>query len=441
MKRLFDLEVFRRGKPAATLASINLVQAVIEFQPDGIIRQANSLFLKTMGYSADEIVGRHHRMFVDKNEFESTNYQTLWSGLAEGVVHQGLYRRRTKCGRDVWLQSSYSPILDRKGRVCRVVEYAIDVTSQRLASVDMDGRLEAIDRSQAIIEFALDGTILHANANFLNAMGYELPEVRGQHHSMFVEASEAHSDAYAQFWGQLREGHYDASLYRRIGKHGRVVWIQAAYNPILDASGCPEKIVKYATDITAQTRAAQSLQAEVTGLCATVQGNAIKAHQASGMAAEAKASAEGGGAIVAEVIDTMDSIYASTRAVHDIVEVIDSIAFQTNILSLNATIEAAHAGVAGRGFAVVADEVRQLARRSATAAREVHGLIAAAQHRVDRGIALVGRAGTTMTEILNSISGVNQVALDISDSAALQSSGIIRVNQAVNHLERLYAQR
>lgn len=441
MHPLLSFPTSRQREAASTLAAIDKVQAVIEFDPDGTIRRANSRFLETMGYSEREIVGQHHRMFVEDAEAASDHYQAFWEHLAAGKLDQGLYPRMAKGGRRVWLQSSYNPIVDRQGNTIRVVKYATDVTAQQIAAADMDGRLQAIDRSQAVIEFTLDGTILHANANFLGAMGYELDEVVGRHHSLFVDPDEARSDAYAQFWHRLREGKHAAALYRRIGKHGRVVWIQAAYNPILDALGQPDRVIKYATDITAQTLAAQMLQAEVIGLSSTVQGNAQKASQASGLAAEAQASAKNGGIVVDEVIDTMESIHASTRAINEIADVIDSIAFQTNMLSLNATIEAAHAGVAGRGFAVVAEEVRELAKRSASAARQVHGLIATAQERVDRGTALVGEAGSAMNEIMRSVSDVNDVAGHISDSATAQSAGIDRVHQAVEHLEKVYAQR
>jgi methyl-accepting chemotaxis protein len=425
-----------RGK----LAALDKVQAIIEFAPDGTVVHANALFLQTTGYRLQDIVGRHHRQFVDPVEAGSPAYAAFWDGLREGKADSGLYRRLHKNGGDVWLQSSYNPIVDALGRVSGVVKYATDVTERRIAEADMDGRLRAIDRAQATIAFALDGTILEANDNFLAAMGYTLDEITGRHHRMFVDPTEAASDSYAQFWAGLRDGRHDSGLYRRFGKGGRVVWIQATYNPILDAHGNPVRVIKYATDITAQTVAAQTLQREVVSLSGAVLDNALKAGRAEELADGARVAAQRGGGVVADVVRTMGAIQESTRSVEDILELIDTIAFQTNLLSLNAAIEAAHAGESGKGFAVVADEVRQLAMRSGTASKQIHALIGDARERVDEGAELVGTAGLVMEEILGAVSQVTDVTTAIGESAKLQSTGIDRVNAAVSELESVYGQ-
>ncbi|QWT21784.1 PAS domain-containing methyl-accepting chemotaxis protein [Bacillus sp. NP157] len=423
-----------RGK----LAALDKVQAVIEFSPDGRVVHANSLFLKTMGYDLAEVVGRHHRQFVDPAEAASTAYAEFWDNLRQGKADAGLYRRLHRNGSDVWLQSSYNPIIDSLGRVSGVVKYATDVSDRRLAEADMDGRLRAIDRAQATIEFALDGTILDANSNFLSAMGYSLDEIAGRHHRMFVDPSEAASDAYAGFWARLREGRHAAGLYRRFGRGGRIVWIQATYNPILDAQGRPVRVIKYATDITAQTLAAQTLQREVVSLSHAVLDNAKKADRAEALAGGARVAAQRGGGVVADVVRTMGAIQQSTRSVEDILELIDTLAFQTNLLSLNAAIEAARAGESGKGFAVVADEVRQLALRSGTASKQIHALIGDARDRVDEGAELVGTAGLVMQQILGAVDDVTEVTGSIGESVQLQASGIERVNAAVTQLEEVY---
>jgi methyl-accepting chemotaxis protein len=423
-----------RGK----LDAIDKVQAVIEFAPDGTIRHANPLFLELMGYRLKELVGTHHRRFVRTEDVASPDYAAFWASLRTGQPDTGLYRRLRKDGREVWLQSSYNPLFDRHGQVTGVVKYATDVTAQRAEAADMDGRLQAIDRAQATIEFDLDGVILDANENFLTAMGYTLDEVVGRHHRIFVEAGEAGTAAYASFWARLREGHHHAALYRRIGGDGRVVWIQATYNPIFDSRGVPMKIVKYATDITAQTVAAQTLQREVVALSGAVIDNAGKATRAEELAGGARHAAERGGLVMSDVIRTMGSIQDSTRSIEDILELIDTLAFQTNLLALNAAIEAAHAGESGRGFAVVADQVRQLALRSADASKQIHHLIQDARTQVDEGAALVGTAGQTMGDIVDAIGDVTQVATAISESASVQASGIQRVNSAVTQLESVY---
>ncbi|WP_285401516.1 methyl-accepting chemotaxis protein [Luteibacter sp. ME-Dv--P-043b] len=420
------------------LAALDKVQAVIEFTPDGHVRHANALFLETMGYRLDEIRGAHHRMFVAGDEADTDAYTAFWAALRTGRSDTGLYRRRRKDGSDVWLQSSYNPLFDRGGQVVSVIKYATDVTAQRIAAADMDGRLQAIDRAQATIEFDLDGTILDANENFLSAMGYARDEVVGRHHRMFVESDEASSPGYAAFWARLREGRHAAALYRRLGRDGRVVWIQATYNPILDFNGVPMKVIKYATDITAQTLAAQTLQREVVSLSGAVVDNASKAGNAEQLASGARQAAERGGEVMRDVVRTMGGIQEGTRSIEDILELIDALSFQTNLLSLNASIEAARAGESGRAFAVVADEVRQLAVRSASASKQIHQLIGDARGRVEEGASLVGTAGRTMDEIVASIANVTQVTSTISESAVAQSSGIQRVNQAVAQLEAVY---
>jgi methyl-accepting chemotaxis protein len=420
------------------LAALDKVQAVIEFTPDGHVRHANALFLETMGYRLDEIRGAHHRMFVAGDEADTDAYTAFWAALRTGRSDTGLYRRRRKDGSDVWLQSSYNPLFDRGGQVVSVIKYATDVTAQRIAAADMDGRLQAIDRAQATIEFDLDGTILDANENFLSAMGYARDEVVGRHHRMFVESDEASSPGYAAFWARLREGRHAAALYRRLGRDSRVVWIQATYNPILDFNGVPMKVIKYATDITAQTLAAQTLQREVVSLSGAVVDNASKAGNAEQLASGARQAAERGGEVMRDVVRTMGGIQEGTRSIEDILELIDALSFQTNLLSLNASIEAARAGESGKAFAVVADEVRQLAVRSASASRQIHQLIGDARGRVEEGASLVGTAGRTMDEIVASIANVTQVTSTISESAVAQSSGIQRVNQAVAQLEAVY---
>ena len=232
--------------------AIGKSQAVIEFELDGTILHANENFLSTMGYSSNEVVGQHHSMFADAGVAESAEYKQFWQKLGQGEFDAGEYKRIAKGGKEVWVQASYNPIMDAKGRPFKVVKYASDITQQKSENADSSGQLKAISKVQAVIEFDLDGTIRHANENFLKTLGYELDEIVGQHHSMFAPPGVAESNEYRQFWKKLGKGEYEAGEYQRIGKDGKEVWIQASYNPILDASNRPFKVVKYATDITAQ---------------------------------------------------------------------------------------------------------------------------------------------------------------------------------------------
>lgn len=245
------------------IEAIGKAQAVIEFTLDGHVIAANENFLEVMGYTFDEVKGQHHGMFVSHDDRQSREYRIFWEKLARGEYDAGQYKRIAKGGREVWLQASYNPICDAKGKVYKIVEYATDITEQKLANANFEGQIAAINRSQAVIEFGVDGRILVANENFLKATGYTLEEIRGQHHSMFVDAAHRQTPDYRAFWDRLGRGQYDAGQYRRIGKGGREVWLQASYNPILDASGKPAKVVKYATDITEQKLADLQLKTAV----------------------------------------------------------------------------------------------------------------------------------------------------------------------------------
>ena len=304
-----------------------------------------------------------------------------------------------------------------------MVKYATDITEQQRRNADAEGQLAAISKVQAIIEFDLDGNILHANRLFLQAMGYTLDEVVGRHHSMFVQPHERQSAEYAQFWRKLGSGQHDAGQYLRIGKHGRQVWIEASYNPILDADGRPFKVVKYARDITRRFTAAQTLGEAMQGLSESAE----HAGQANELARQACRVAEQGGRTVHEVMGTMESISASSRKINDIIGVMDGIAFQTNILALNAAVEAARAGEQGRGFAVVAGEVRALAQNSAAAAKEIKQLIHTSVEQVALGAEQVRQAGGTMQEIVDSSHQVTAIMGDVVQASMAQSARLREV--------------
>ena len=405
------------------LAALDQVQAVIEFDLQGHVLTANDNFLSTMGYELPQIIGQHHRIFVDEQTHETPEYAQFWQRLAAGVHDSGRYRRINRLGQDVWLQASYNPIFDSQGKPRKVIQYATDITEQQQHEDDARGQLEAIAKVQAIIEFDLNGNILTANNLFLQTMGYQLHEVLGKHHSMFVQPHERQSPAYQHFWQKLGMGHHDAGQYLRIGKGGRQVWIEASYNPILDAEGRPFKVVKFATNITRRVTAAQTLRVTVEGLTES----ANHARQANELAQAACSVAEAGGRTVQEVVSTMESISASSRKISDIIGMMDSIAFQTNLLALNAAVEAARAGDQGRGFAVVASEVRQLAQHSAEAAKEIKQLIQASVTQVTQGVTQVRQAGSTMAEIVNSSRQVTQIMSEVVQTSLTQSASLREV--------------
>lgn len=251
---------------AARIEAIEKTAATIEFNMDGTIVTANHLFLQTMGYELDDIQGQHHRMFVLPEYGNSAKYAEFWNKLRNGQAHSAEFHRIGKGGKDVWIQATYNPILDIEGRPFKVIKIASDVTEQKKVNSEYQGQIEAIDKSQAVISFNLDGTIINANDNFLGAVGYRLEEINGQHHRMFVAPEEANSAQYRQFWESLRAGHFQSGEYKRINKNGEEVWIQASYNPILDAAGRPVKVVKYATDITEQKQRSADYEGQISAI-------------------------------------------------------------------------------------------------------------------------------------------------------------------------------
>ncbi len=250
--RIADLE--------GQIAAINKAQAVIEFNLDGTIITANDNFLNTLGYRLDEIKGKHHSLFVDPTFAASHEYRQFWADLNAGKFQSAEYKRLGKGGKEVWIQASYNPIFDADGTPFKVVKFATDTTAAKLKNANYEGQLAAISKAQAVIEFNLDGTIITANDNFLNTLGYRLDEIKGKHHSLFVEPTFAAGNEYRQFWADLNAGQFQAAEFKRLGKGGKEVWIQASYNPILDMNGKPFKVVKFATDITA----AKKLEIETT---------------------------------------------------------------------------------------------------------------------------------------------------------------------------------
>lgn len=391
----------------AKLAALDRAQGVIEFDLGGHILAANTNFLAVVGYALPEIVGKHHGVFVDPAYRESAEYRAFWERLRGGAFEAAQFKRIAKDGREIWIEASYNPVLDAGGKPYKIIKFATDITRQKTEDADRAGQIAAIRKSQAVIEFTLDGVVLDANDNFLAALGYGIDEIRGAHHSKFVEPSYASGADYAAFWAGLKQGRYQAGQYRRIGKGGREVWIHASYNPIFDPSGRPYKIVKFATDVTEQVRLLSELRrmidqnfGEIDQAVERSSSESAAAGHAAGAATDSvqtvAAAAEQLAASVAEISASMarsrtatDEAFEQARSAEDftrrlsdaasamggIVGLIQNIAAQINLLALNATIESARAGEAGRGFAVVAQEVKSLAGQAARATEQIGGEI------------------------------------------------------------------
>jgi methyl-accepting chemotaxis protein len=244
----------------ATLEALGRSLAIIEFDPTGKILSANENFCKALGYQASEIIGQQHSLFVEPDIVRSAEYREFWSKLGRGEFDAREYKRIGKGGRNVWIQASYNPVIDAKGKVLKVVEVATDITAAKLRSAEFEAKINAISLAQAIIEFTPTGEIITANENFLSLLGYRLEEIKGQHHRMFVEPSYAASSEYQSFWRKLNGGEFIADAFRRIGKGGKEIFIQASYNPIFDLNGKVAKIVKFAIDMSDVVELGAALQ-------------------------------------------------------------------------------------------------------------------------------------------------------------------------------------
>ncbi len=416
---------------AGQITAINRSQAVIHFAPDGTILDANPHFLEAVGYRAEEIVGRHHRMFVTEAEAATAEYREFWARLARGEYHAGEFKRRAKDGAEIWIQATYNPILDATGRTLKIVKYASDITAAKQHAADTAGKIEAALRSQAVIEFDMDGTVLDANGHFLAAMGYTLDEVVGHNHRLFVSPDQAASRSYTEFWDTLRAGRYMSAVYQRIGKGGREVWIQATYTPVLDLNGRPCKVIKFATDVTHSMTVRATAIATAEKTLARVQAVSAateEMHQTSVSIATRMGESR---QAVDAIQDRMNAANAATarldqaaQAMNGVVEVITAIAEQINLLALNATIEAARAGAAGRGFAVVAAEVKNLAGQAGAATGRISAEIGAMQG-VSREV------GEALSSIRGAVDSVHGFIAETTTATEHQRSTTGEVNANV----------
>ncbi|APE47816.1 histidine kinase [Delftia sp. HK171] len=431
----------RSDSPSSQLKALYSTQAVIELDPQGHILFANAQFLDLMGYELDELRGQHHRIFLDPADAQARDYRDFWARLARGQAFVGRCRRIDRQGREVWLQANYSPVLDSRGQVLRVVKYAMDISAEVLRDAEASSQLAAVGRAQAVIEFGLDGSILRCNRNFLEAMGYASEdELVGRHHSMFVAPQERSSAEYAAFWAHLSQGKHYRGQFRRIGRLGNDVWIEANYSPVLNQSGQPFKVVKYATDITQRYEATRLVQSAFEQLQQLVRDSAAQAHDAHAQARDVTRIAQRGDVALDSAVDAMSSISSNSRRIGEMVGLIDGIAFQTNLLALNAAVEAARAGEQGRGFGVVAGEVRSLAQRCAEAAREVKSVIGASAASVQLGFERVNESGDMMKQMRAAAVNASDIMDTIIQASQAQDTRLGEVREAVLRLENVVVQ-
>ena len=432
----------------AKLAALDKSQAVIEFDPNGIILTANKNFVDAVGYQLSEIQGKHHSIFVTEKDRTSAEYRQFWDDLKRGVFQSGQYMRVGNGGNEIWIQATYNPITDEQGKTVKVVKFCTDVTDQKMRMADIEGQIDAINKSNAVIHFNLDGTIVDANENFLAATGYQLADIKGQHHRMFVTEGERSSTQYRLFWESLARGQFQSGEYRRVGNNGKELWLQATYNPIFDPSGKPYKVVKFCTDITTQVKLKEAIKqtidvdlGQVSAAISAMTDQATAASHSSGQtAANVQAVASAAEELVASVQeigrrvddaatitnqavslsqktnDIINGLAVSADKIGQVVGLINTIAAQTNLLALNATIEAARAGEAGKGFAVVATEVKALASQTAQATADIAAQIETVQGGTDSAV-------TAIQDISTVINSINEISTSIA--AAIEEQGAV----------------
>jgi methyl-accepting chemotaxis protein len=447
------------AKPApearATVDAIESAVAVVEFGVDGTIQRANEHFLRVMGYAAHEVEGQHHSLFVDPTHARSADYQRLWDDLRSGRPLVAEVERLARGRRRIWIQANYCPVRDASGRVTRIVKIAADVTARRVRAADQESQLQALGKSLAVIEFDLDGAILDANDNFTRAMGYSLDEIRGRKHAMFVDSAHARSGEYQRFWDDLRAGNFKSAEFRRLGKGGREVWIQATYNPVFGVDGSLTKIVKFATDITevkrrtaaevsarlaeasttllhaanqvsagaAQTvsqstavaSAAEQMRGNVASVAAASEELAFAIREIARNASDSARTARSARELASSANTTITALSANAAAIGEVTHAIQTIAQHTSILALNASIEAARAGEAGKGFMVVANEVKELARQTDRATAEIARHVTSIQSDTTKSVDSI----SSVVQVVDRIDGyATSIAAAVEEQAA-----------------------
>lgn len=406
------------GDAASKIDALDKSLAMIEFDVKGTILAANANFCKALGYEAREIVGKHHSLFVEPEYAASQAYRDFWSRLAQGQFDAREYLRLGKGGREVWIQASYNPVKNAAGQVTKVLKVATDITAQKEAEAERAAKLAAVERVQATIEFTTEGVILNANENFLSVVGYGLSEIKGKHHSMFVDPTYARSPAYAEFWRKLNAGEFVAEEFKRIGKGGKEVWIQASYNPVFDAKGRVAKVVKFATEVTGRVNAVDQIAVALERLAA----NDLSYRMSASIDAQFARVRDDFNSAVQALDETIGAVAMTTQNVN---AGANEISTASDDLSRRTEQQAASL----EETAAALDQITATVGRSAEGAKRASEAASGARVDAAKSGEIVGEAVTAMDGIEESSSQINQI-IGVIDEIAFQTN-LLALNAGV----------
>ena len=474
-----NTEMEKQVQLDAMVSAIEKVQGIIFFEPDGTIIEANQNFLEMMGYSLEDIQGKDHSIFVDEEEVDSEDYQSLRRALKDGAFVADRFKRFDKFGEELWLQASYNPIFDSDGNIDRIVKYTSDITKEMETRLKLEGMVKAIDRVQMMAIFTLDGEILEVNQNLLDVLDYSFSELEGKHHSILWAGTSESDLHYEQFWTSLQAGSYIVDKFKYVNKQGRDVWVQASYNPIFNAEGKVTKVVQYAYDITENyqlqmdkesrqikiekittktieklaelvtlssqmNRGLESIQVanqdglnQIQSVATISEELAFAVQEISHKSEDAEFQSTRAKQQLDETFEIIKKISTSAEDMVEIIELIDEIASQTNLLALNAAIEAARAGEAGKGFGVVASEVKALSEQTRGATQDIARRIQSMQETTQDGIVSIDSVMGKVDEMKALVGSISVAILEqASVTEELSQNGDIAVDKNTSIIEK-----